>query len=152
MKLVYTDQKINRSVPENVGVRLCIGTGLAILGIIMVLGAFSEERFAVGLWVALGGIVAAGAAYLVIFFAIRTIIVIRSTRARTPEETLIFDESKPYYSAQCPGCGVMIDYQRSDLAYRLWFRKGYAECPCCQKPIRHDAEKNRFIPHRYPEK
>lgn len=151
MKYVYTEGELNRSIPDNVRGRKATGVAFGIVSVFLLVVSFNFTDFVdifIGL---LLSAVFSAIALLFIFFAIRTEKAILNAETRTPEDILPQDENHPFYSSRCNNCHVLIDYQSYDLAFRLWFIKGYVECPCCGKPIRHDKEKNVFIPHRYPE-
>ena len=97
MKYVYTDQKIDRGIPENVPVRLLVGTLMAGLTIALLYSGFvawGDVTAFVALL--LSGVISGVIAFLIIFFAIRTIIVTRCTRTRTPETVIAFDEEHPF--------------------------------------------------------
>lgn len=54
------------------------------------------------------------------------------------------DLNDPFFTTQCEQCGLVFDYQRTDLGFRAWYRDGFVECPRCQQPIRHRASENVF--------
>ena len=157
MKYVYVEEeKINREIPDNVCGRRWAGFGFGALAVFFLIGGFfgGKEIYGYLKNLLLCHLVAspflAGISFLFWFFARRTEKVIENTKTRTTQDILVSEKKEPFYSAQCGNCKVLIDYQPSDRAYRLWFIHGYIECPCCGKPIRHDEEKNRFIPYRCP--
>lgn len=151
MKYVYTDEEnINRTVPDNVRSRMIAGGIFGLVSTYFLIGSFLTDTIKNSLLSLLAAVVLAGIAFLFFFFAIRTKQVILSAKTRTPSDVIFLDEKHPFYSSECKNCHTLIDYQKNDLAYRLWFIKGYVECPCCGKPIRHNKDKNKFIPHRYP--
>lgn len=151
MKYVYAKkEQINRYLPANVFYRLAIGTLLALIWTILLFGYLANPDTNIG-FVIFMIIIPPIVATVLILFAVRTWIATRSAKPRTPYDRIMTDESRPFYSSQCGHCRVLIDYQKADLAFRLWFLKGYVECPCCGKPIRHNKEKNVFIPYRYPQ-
>ena len=153
MKYVYTNSELNRNVPNNAANRFLIGIGFSAVSLFCMLGAVISlfEDFLMA--IAFLGVahIPLGIGFLFIFFAFRTKRAILNAKTREPEDVIDSDTDKKFYSSQCPNCKVLIDYQKSDLAFRPWLLRGYVECPCCLKPIRHDPEKNVFIPHRYPE-
>ena len=153
MKYVYTDSELNRNIPNNAVNRFLIGVGFFAVSLFYmfcaVIGFFDD--FLLGIAFLLIAQIPAGVGFLFIFFALRTRKAILNAKTRKPEDVIASDTDKKFYSSQCPNCKVLIDYQKSDLAFRPWLLRGYVECPCCLKPIRHDPEKNVFIPHRYPE-
>jgi len=150
MKYVYArEYEINRTIPSNVYHRLILGSLIAFLWTILFcgyLGNPDSDFMFVFFLIVIPPIVA----FILIFFAMRTLIAVRSIKTRVPQDIIESPDGRPFYSSQCPHCHTLIDYQSADLAFRLWFIKGYVECPCCGKPIRHNKEKNHFIPHRYP--
>ena len=151
MKYVYAKDNINYCIPNNVPVRMLVGGILGLASIIPFFWIFASKSLGDIVLPLVFFVVLTGSSFLFFYFAIRTGRAISRTKPRTPEDAPATDEKHPFYSSQCANCGVLIDYQQEDLAYRLWFIKGYVECPCCCKPIRHDKSKNFFVPHRYPE-
>ena len=53
------------------------------------------------------------------------------------------DTDKLVFHIKCEYCLCEFDYEQEDLGYRPWYPKGFVYCPKCQKPLRHDPEKNR---------
>ena len=56
----------------------------------------------------------------------------------------LYNPNNPFYTTQCESCGLIFDYQRSDLGFRAWYPDGFVECPSCNRPHRHNAAKNIF--------
>jgi len=150
MKYVYTGKELNRSIPDNVGHRWLAGIILGAISTVMLICAVTAGDWGSAMGFYALRLLLGGIGFLLIYFALRTQKAILRATQRTPEDILENDEKDPFYSAQCGHCSVLLDYQRADLAFRPWFIKGYVECPCCGKPIRHDKQKNVFVPHRYP--
>ena len=150
MKYVYTEKELNKEIPDNVGVRTLIGAVFGIVSMIMLICAFASDSLLGAVLLLFFHVAVGGIGALFIYFARRTARAIVRATTRTPEDVLTSDPKHPFYSSQCLNCSVMIDYQSADLAFRPWFIKGYVECPCCGKPIRHNKKKNVFVPHRYP--
>lgn len=48
----------------------------------------------------------------------------------------------PDYVMTCEYCFCKFEYKRKNLGYRPWYPKGFVYCPQCQKPLRHDPERN----------
>ena len=152
MKYVYApDKYIDRSLPENVPYRLFFGTLFALVATFFFVFTFFQREIGSAFGSFLVSAILAAISFILTFFAVRTWRAIRRAKSRTPEDIIETEKTKPFYSSQCLHCSTLIDYQRIDLAFRLWFLRGYVECPCCHKPIRHNKKKNTFIPHRYPE-
>ena len=57
---------------------------------------------------------------------------------------LPMDMNNPFFTCQCERCGLVFDYQFSDLGYRAWYPSGYTDCPRCENHIRHNATTNTF--------
>ena len=49
-------------------------------------------------------------------------------------------EAKKKFKIKCEYCGCIIEYELTDLRYRLWYPHGFIYCPNCRKPLRHGAE------------
>ena len=144
MKFIYAPAEADLSIPKNVPYRILTGGLFGLLSVIMLAFAlFDGEWLCLLLCFLFGGL-----GFLLIFFAIRTQNAITHTKTRMPEDILPADPKHPFYSAQCAHCGILIDYQQADLAFRPWFLAGYVDCPCCKKPIRHCKKENVFNPHR----
>lgn len=150
MKQIYS-RTVVPEVPDNVPKRIFASAIIALpatglfIGAVCFLAQGQAQEF---LPMMLISSILAGIAFLLTFFAIRTKISHESITTR-PENTVIPQNlEKPFYSVQCKCCDAMFDYQRSDLAFRPWFIKGYVECPCCHKPIAHNKELNAYIPFR----
>lgn len=150
MKQVY-NKNITPEIPDNVPKRIfaCIVLSLpATVLFILALSFLVSGQIEDFLPPLLLSAVFAAIIFLLLFFALRTKASCENVTTR-PENTAIpQNPDKPFYSVQCPGCGTMFDYQRSDLAFRPWFIKGYVDCPCCHSPIRHDKKLNAYIPLR----
>lgn len=152
MKYVYmAERDICRVPPSNVWIRLLVGT-LGNVVLVALLAALVETDD-IGEIIAILVITLSIAItfFLLQFTAVRTLVATVRVRPRTPETVIETSPKRVFYSTTCPHCDLLIDYQRCDLSYRLWFIKGYVECTRCCKPIRHNTKQNKFIPRRYPE-
>lgn len=124
--------------PANAIVRVIFGFLLAILALI---GFISGH--AVG--IVYGLVVFGPGAFLLLFFGFRTIIKRSKTYPRhNPYVINSSDINNPFFTTECSRCGMIFDYQHSDLGYRAWYRDGYVACPRCRQPIRHNAITNKF--------
>ncbi len=59
---------------------------------------------------------------------------------------LPMDMNNPFFTTKCERCGLVFDYQSSDLGFRPWYPNGYTDCPRCDNNIRHNAQTNVFCP------
>ena len=59
------------------------------------------------------------------------------------------DMNNQFFTVKCEKCGLVFDYQSSDLGTRPWYPSGYTECPRCDSTIRHNAINNVFSPDEY---
>lgn len=90
-------------------------------------------------------IIFAPAAFLFLFFGFRGLIKSAKGYPRHNLAAMLpMDMNDPFYTTQCERCGIIFDYQYSDLGFRAWYRDGYVECPRCKQPRRHNATVNGF--------
>ncbi len=55
---------------------------------------------------------------------------------------IINEQEKIVYFIKCEYCLCEFEYEQEDIGYRLWYPHGFVYCPKCNKPLRHNPEKN----------
>lgn len=121
----------------------CIFFILTLVMLFIMATSSSEDEIIISVIYSL--IFFAPATFLFIFFGFRGLIKsLRGYPRHNLALMLPMDMSNPFYTTQCERCGIIFDYQYSDLGYRAWYRDGYVECPRCKQPRRHNATVNGF--------
>jgi len=146
MKYVYDKQLRGRTSRKAV-VRLVFSSIFVFITLLIIMGVASAGGFEGESGAAAAGlsIFCLGSFLFWMFFSIRSI---KKSAARIPQRNpnqyVAVDKENPSYTVTCPICDTKFDYQKKDVGYSAWFRNGYVYCPCCYKPVAHDAGKNAF--------
>lgn len=155
MKYVRSAQfKIKKKIPASAFVRMVFGTLFVGIALFIFIGGMTSKEVVdealpflavLSLLFFLGG-----ATFL--FFGIRALVNALCSFTNTPPSPeMLANGADPFFTARCATCNALFDYQLSDLGFRPWFPNGYIECPCCEKPLRHNAVENAYIPMYTPQ-
>ncbi len=151
MKIVRDPRyTFKNSVPGSAIVRIVFGGILASIFFIFLSDAIDSiayyhgEDAAFDLIMGLQFLIGGG---LLILFGVRALVLAKknATIYASPN-VYVWDPNQLYFTVTCPTCQAPFDYQQADLGFRAWYPNGYVECPCCKKPIRHNAAQNTFVP------
>ena len=120
-------------------IRIIMGLGFFIVACVMSFTVANEDGsgFIMFLFTAPAGL-------LFFFFGLKAVLKSVEEFPRHNLDVMINDSSNPFFTTQCESCGLVFDYQYSDLGYRAWYRDGFVACPRCEHPRRHNATTNVF--------
>lgn len=137
---------LKRSVPGGAVVRVVFGFVILFFSLLLFADT-TEDATAVLL---VSSIFIWPGSFLLLFFGFRSI---SESSKQIPRHDLSvmlpMDINNPFFTVRCERCGLVFDYQYSDLGFRAWYREGFVECPRCQQPIRHKASDNVFQAEEY---
>lgn len=141
--------KIKKKIPASAFVRMIFGTLFVGGSLAFVIVSLTEHNLAGMLFLAIP-LFLGGATF--IFFGVRALVHALKKFSQTPPTgDMLTMSGNPFFTTRCEVCNAVFDYQLSDLGFRPWFPTGYIECPCCEKPLRHNAIENAYIPMYSPQ-